>query len=31
MWAFWMKAALMKKGFRHILNTGPTGDEKPEE
>jgi hypothetical protein len=31
MWAFCMKARLMKKGLWHFINIGPTADEKQEE
>jgi len=30
-WDFWLKARLMKKGLSHVVNTGPTADEKQEE
>ena len=31
MWAFWMKARLLKKGLWHVVNTDPTADEEQEE
>ena len=30
-WAFLMKARLMKKRLWHVVNTGPTADEKQDE
>ena len=31
MWAFWIKARLVKKGIWHVVNAGPTTEEKQDE
>jgi hypothetical protein len=31
MWAFWMKARLLKKGHWRIVSTGPSAEEKQEQ